>query len=160
MNNEREQYTLIEEPRGARYVQLLRTGLGSCVLATLVERQECKVAPSGKAIIDALKPFLKDERKVSEWPGTTLFGHQATLREYELTESCVDYLSSAVEGLFDWVQPGALEDLVLYRRDGTPWLVTIAHERDGYFVLSLSEFESLPMDLRGLVSPTPDSASP
>jgi hypothetical protein len=52
-------------------------------------------------------------------------------------------LIEASEGLFSWTQPELPEDLCLFRKDGEPWLVTIAHEKDGYLVLSPNESAAL-----------------
>ena len=42
-----------------------------------------------------------------------------------------------------WRQPDLPEDLCLLRADGSPWLATIAHEADGFLLLSEAEREDL-----------------
>jgi hypothetical protein len=104
-----------------------------------VQRKGCGFDPEAEAILVDLSPALRQEREVSEWPGTRLLMGTALLREYELTERTRDALSRAVRGLYGWCQPARPEDLILWRADGEPWLVSIAHERDGYFWLTPSE---------------------
>jgi len=98
---------------------------------------------SGEALLRALEPYLRSERSVSEWPGTKLLNGTAVLREYELLEESSLILETAVHGLYEWSQPSRPEDLVLWRGDGEPWLVTIAHEHDAYFLLTPTECEDL-----------------
>ena len=119
---------------------LIDEGMRFCTLFSIVQRHEQGMEPEAVTLLSELKPFLRDEREVSEWPGTKLFAGMATLREYELTEPSHLVLIGAARGLYDWCQPRRPEDLVLWRAEGEPWLVSIAHERDGYLVLSPSEW--------------------
>ncbi|MCL6592265.1 MAG: hypothetical protein K6U80_20260 [Firmicutes bacterium] len=43
----------------------------------------------------------------------------------------------------DWKQPKLPEDLCLLRDNGTPWLISIAHENDMYLEISIEEKEAL-----------------
>jgi hypothetical protein len=54
------------------------------------------------------------------------------LSSYALTEECGAVISVLAECLYAWMQPALPEDLCLVREDGDPWLVSIAHEREGY----------------------------
>jgi hypothetical protein len=87
--------------------------------------------------------MLRGEREVSEWPGTRLLAGTAVLRDYELSEAMTSALGEAADGLYEWCQPSRPEDLVLWGGDGEPWLVTIAHERDGYLWLTPAEARDL-----------------
>ena len=61
------------------------------------------------------------------------------MKEYDFVDGSADILVKAADGLFDWLEPRLPEDLCLLRSDGSPWLVTITHERDAYFVMSREE---------------------
>jgi hypothetical protein len=75
--------------------------------------------------------------------GHAPIGHTASVSSYRLDPGLVEALAGAVAGLYQWRQPELPEDLCLLRPDGSPWLVTIAHERDGYFTLDDAERAAL-----------------
>jgi hypothetical protein len=131
-------YTLTSEPSGAIYHDLIAHGAQICARAQLVMRRTIGAAAEATSVLRELSEFLLEERAVSAWPGTRLlFSHTAQLFTYRLSSQCADILTSSVNALFEWVQPNRPEDLSLLFPDGTPWLTTIAHERDAY--LSMTE---------------------
>lgn len=143
MNDARRTYDLAEEPRGDDYRALLAEGVRRCVRASLIQRREVGFDADAQSVLHRLAPSLRDEREVSEWPGTQLLGGTALLREYALSKMVAAALGELVDGLFAWRQPSRPEDLVLWRSDGEAWLVTIAHEGDGYLRLTPAEARDL-----------------
>lgn len=143
MIEQRRSITVAREPKGVLYRGLLGEALRYCDRFSLVQRSECIIDESAKALLLELAPHLRQERTVSEWPGTKLLGGTASLFEYELCEASAAILGRAADGLYDWCQPGKPEDLVLWRASDGPWLVSIAHERDAYFEISSTERDEL-----------------
>lgn len=140
----RIQISLVQEPRGSAYEKLLTFSIHDCTSALLVVRNSVTLSKNAKNVIKRLEPYLFSEEKSRKWPGTVLHdGDTALVMTYTLDHSLVTLLSEVAEGLYDWVQPNLPEDLCLLRRDGAPWLVTIAHERDGYFELTDEELHRL-----------------
>jgi hypothetical protein len=91
-----------------------------------------------------LHPYLLSEDQKTQWPGTMLLSDDSALvSRYSLTPQTSAILGGAVEGLFEWIGPGLPEDLCILRADGSPWLVTIAHERDAYLELRDGERATL-----------------
>ena len=140
----RKAIDLSQEPRGAVYRRLLDHARSGCEYALLVVREE-DWPPGGSSAtaIEALSPFLVSSEKRSEWPGTVLIAGTATVFNYKLTDDSVGVLKREAEGLYDWSAPELPEDLCLLRADLSPWLVSIAHERDGYLQLSDDELVEL-----------------
>jgi hypothetical protein len=143
MNEKRQSHTIMREPRGELYRAILGEALQRCDRFSLVQRSEAGIDESATRLLAELGPHLRQQRSVSEWPGTSLLDGRATLREYDLLEATAAILARAAEGLYDWCQPSRPEDLVFWRRSDGPWLVTIAHERDAYFEMTRAEREEL-----------------
>ena len=104
-------------------------------------------APPAMELAEKLKPFLKQETIGLEWPGTLLAepegGEGANIYQYRLIPESGQILKSVANGLYDWVRPELPEDLCLMRPGGSPWLVSIAHEKDSYLELTSEEKELL-----------------
>lgn len=137
----------IVEPKGALYRDLIRHATVDCSMALLVV-QTMALEQSGHKVLARLAPFLEDKVESSEWPGTKLYGRTASVFQYHFETESAEILAGAADGLYDWLQPSLPEDLCLLRADGVPWLVSIAHEKDGYLELSQDErsrlFDALP----------------
>lgn len=128
---------LREEPQGKAYRELIdRALVHSETFLLVVQDQSEPLEPSGEELLKRLAPFLIAKARESEWPGTTLIGSAADVYRYRLTPGSAQVLKEAVDSLFDWQHPHLPEDLSFIRPDGTPWLVTITHERDAYFFLT------------------------
>jgi len=133
----------LPQVKGAAYAALLQHALAFCDSFILVIRHSIDVKESAQAVLDRLGPFLIRQEEKTEWPGTRLFEHTAQVNTFQLSPATVSVLTEVAESLFDWTQPGLPEDLCLFRRDGEPWLVTIAHEKDAYVMLLGDEAEAL-----------------
>lgn len=93
-----------------------------------------------ECVLEPLRDVILLRRNVTEWPGTQLFSKkEVELVEFRLAPECLEYLSRIARGLYSWTFPALPEDLHFVRHDGTPWLVSIAHERDAYFVIDETE---------------------
>lgn len=92
-----------------------------------------KLSPSGQTVLDSLKSYLIKKVESKEWPGTIIYSDTpALIYYYKINESSIKILQNAVNSLFSWVQPSYPEDLCFLKNESTPWLVTIAHEKDAY----------------------------
>ncbi len=147
----RETWDLLDEPAPAEYQSLLALATRYCREFSLVVQASPPLGVSGRAVLDRLRPFLVAERSASEWPGTQLLDGVATVYRFRLTLESAELLGRCSPGLFSWIQPDLPEDLCLFRSDSTPWLVTIGHERDAYFVISPDEREILVQEIPGLL---------
>lgn len=126
------------------YRTLLNYAVGRYNTALLVTRQTLALERAAEHVLQRLAPFLNQEHQGSQWPGTQLLsGETATLHYYNLSEPCAKILQEAVDRLYGWQQPERPEDLCLLRADGSPWLVSIAHEHDGYLELTPEERDEL-----------------
>lgn len=129
-------YDLEAEPSLALYHELIDFALERCPSALLVLRPEIGLTEAGQEVLGSLDPYVEERVKSARWPGTETFGSQADVFYFRLEAGSAHVLRSATDHLFGWCQPDLPEDLCFLREDRTPWLFTIAHERDGYFVLS------------------------
>jgi hypothetical protein len=113
--------------------------LRDTVVATEDALQQC---------VAAMLPHVIERKIVSEWPGTRLFGHTAELLTCGNVRAIVEVMKQYTASLFDWVSP-LPEDPVFYRADGSPLLVTIAHERDAFVNVNEHELRLLELaDIR------------
>jgi hypothetical protein len=152
MAMKRVTYNLVKEPRGETYQRLIAHLSSNCYVFLLVLRHSVNVSPSAKSVLKKLEPFLLAQSEESTWPGTVLLDETATVYTFSLSSEAIHYLSSAAGGLFSWIQPELPEDLCLIRFDGSPCLVTITHEKDGYLVLSDEEYRNLVAEIPDLVA--------
>jgi hypothetical protein len=91
----------------------------------------------GTEMIKSLDNYLLISHTTREWPGTSS-STEVLLKKYRLHAVSASLLARA-ETIWDWLNPEMPEDLSFLRADGTPWFVSITHERDAYFKLSESE---------------------
>ena len=134
---------IMREPVGVEYRLLLETLLAVCSRALLVVRDSLTINSIGKQKLMSLEPYLISRDVRDEWPGTKLLSGTARVQEYIFDGACCETLCHAVDGLYDWQQPTAPEDLCLLRNDGSPTLVSIAHEKDSYLDLTSQELSCL-----------------
>lgn len=154
-------YNLLDDVKGEVYAQLLQHALSCCDSFLLVIRHTIDVNESAQSLLKRLEPFLIKREELSEWPGTQLFDDTAQVSRFQLSPATESVLIEVAEGLFSWTQPELPEDLCLFREDGEPWLVTIAHEKDGYLVLSPDESAALTEAIPSLrLAPNQEMESP
>lgn len=132
-------YELLDEPRGDTYKTLLRGSLEQCDHVLLVVRRSLGLDQSGRSVLGRLEPLLLSRREESEWPGTRLTDGTAEVLRYRLTADAVEILAAVSTGLFSWRQPSLPEDPCLIRSDASPWLFTVAHEREAFLTLDHQE---------------------
>jgi hypothetical protein len=150
MSESPARYAIVQEPQGHVYRGLLRFLVRFCNTALVVEREPGSIAPAVQAVLTKLEPFLMSSRDESRWPGTELIGHTARVYCYTLTSRSCDILCSSVGGLYGWISPDFPEDLCILK-DGTPWLTTVAHEREAYLDLPATQYNELQQAIPGLV---------
>jgi len=126
----RKTYDLIDEPVGSDYDALIESALGQCSTAVLIVRGD-ELEASATALLRELRPHLLGVRSLP----------RGDVHRYGLNRDSAARLKAAARGLYAWLHPALPEDLSLLRRDGSPWLVSIASERLGY--LELAPFEKL-----------------
>ena len=130
------------EPRDNSYKALLKYACSKFPYFQFVIRPELGLNKNGERVRTELEEFEQSRLKTRKWPGTELFTEEfATAFKYDLNEQSAKILAKTVRGLYDWQQPDFPEDLCILRLDGTPWLVTIAHE--SYAHLEITEDEKV-----------------
>ena len=137
-----QSFDIATEPVGLTYRALLGFAQRCAGTFSLVWRHQLLFDASATDVERALRPFLAEEIETSEWPGTTLIGHSATLRKYRLSPDSARELTSA-GGQFAWQSPARPEDLAFYARDGRCWLASIAHEREAFVIVEPDELAAL-----------------
>jgi len=143
-------YNLLDDVKGEAYVRLLHHALSQCDSFTLVIRHSIDVNATAEAVLNRLEPYLTRRDEIAEWPGTLLLDGTAQVNTFKLSPPTASVLAEVADGLFSWTQPELPEDLCLIKKDGEPWLVTIAHEEDAYLVLSAEESAALTESIPGL----------
>ena len=91
--------------------------------------------------MEKLGPHLLSVTQETEWPGTRLFDDTATVHRFSFNFETAQILKDAAGRLYDWIQPHLPEDLSILRHDGSPWLVTITHERYSSVYLNDAEYQ-------------------
>lgn len=145
---EKSTCNLLIEPSNQDYYDLLDYALAECKYVLVVIRDTIQLNSKGQEVLGKLSNYLFKEKQSGEWPGTKLLNSQARVLQFHYVPGSVEIVKGAVSSLYKWLQPDLPEDLCLLRADETPWLVTISHENDGYFVLLDQEknhlFSALP----------------
>ena len=131
---------LLEEPSGITYTQLVSLAFSLCDEFILVKRDQIDLNKNGEALIEKLKPHIKEIRRQEEWPGTRLLGHYADVYYFNCTEALKRILLRTTDRLYEWSQPGLLEDLCFYKNK-EEWLVTVGHE--GIGIIKTTEREEI-----------------
>jgi hypothetical protein len=137
---------LTREPREDAYRELLRAALKYADTAQLVLRPTLPAGPSCEAFLVASQLWLSGRREASEWPGTVLLEGTATVLSFRYDEAFAEVLGRAASSLYEWQQPDLPEDLALLR-GRQPWLVSVAHERDGYRVVEPGQLTALAREM-------------
>ena len=140
------EYALCQEPRGEDYRRLLAHSVGRCWEAQLVIRYGTEFGRNGVSILERLSPWLIGQARVSEWFGTKLQGGTAELVRYRMCLELAVVLAESAGGLYEWMQPDRPEDLALLWREGAPWLVSTAHERNAYLSMTNEQAETFSLE--------------
>jgi hypothetical protein len=128
-----------------KYDDLLELTRKYCKQFILVMRSDLsmKAGENAKKILSELKPHLTYEDYSNSWGGTTISGY-TEINYYNLNKETIEILKKYSWGLLNWVHPNLPEDLCFFKDHNTPWLLSITHERDFYFVNpSKEELESI-----------------
>ncbi|MDB5207268.1 MAG: hypothetical protein JWR72_2343 [Flavisolibacter sp.] len=99
---------------------------------SFVIREDQHVSNEAMDLLEHLKVYLIETKKVSEWPGTNLLWGKVTLYLYYLNNESAYILYTTEVNLYKWLLPDKPEDLTFYRND-RPFFVSITHEKDAYF---------------------------
>ena len=138
-------FDLVEEPRDELYRRLIVWCGEHCATALLVIRDVDDLSEESANILKRLEDNLTTVERSSQWPGTVLVSSNETalVYRYRLTPQTVELFCTLVDGLYEWAEPNRPDDLCFTRADGSPMLVTIAHERDAYLQLLPDEVRSV-----------------
>ena len=143
---DRVEYRIAREPAGERYRSLIDAGLRHGETLLLIVRNGIGVEAKGSALLDKLEPHLIDLTRQSQWPGTLLVDHTASVYRFRFNFASAQILKDETDRLYNWVGPELPEDPCILRKDGTPWLTTITHEGYAGFDLDPAEYEDLKRD--------------
>jgi hypothetical protein len=137
-------YVFTTEPEGASYVELVAF---CCSLASkmILVKRDPDIGP-GAGISEKLAQLSEFQIGVAlarEWPGTTLYGHEALIYSYRVAPGLSNVLQVLASHLFAWMHPEAPEDMCFFRESDRVLLVTTSHEADAYLYLSAGEFQNL-----------------
>ena len=112
--------------------QITRALLDIAEKFSLVVRNPEQIGPKAQDFLQRLNPYLIECKQVSEWPGTQLLGHEATLYTYSLNAHSAAVLCTTKDNLKKWLHPHLPEDLVFYKNNESLF-ISIVHENDFYF---------------------------
>ena len=129
------------EPAGSRYQELLSASLRWCAYGSVV-MQDFPWTEAALRAVEELRPWHAVEVRAPEWPGTRP-SKPAKVIVFTLQPGTIAILTSLARRLYQWAQPNLPEDLCLFRATGEPWLVSIAHESDGWVNLTPEELHAL-----------------
>ncbi len=124
-------FNINKEPTGSLYLQLLQFALQRCYEFSLTWRNQLIFEDSAYKLETDLASFLIKSYESSEWPGTKLLNGSAKICRYRFTKESIKLLLR-VNSLYSWLSPKYPEDIIFYKHNGKPWLITISHERDAY----------------------------
>ena len=146
----RNEVTFSREPACDAYEQLLTFAASRCATFLLVVTRGLDLSDEAKTLLLRLQPFELRRGHSRRWPGTELLDDEALVIEFLFKAEARTILMNAASRLFEWQQPSHPEDLCLLDSSGQPWLVTIAHERHAYLVISQEELETMKQEAPAL----------
>lgn len=98
----------------------------------LAWRRGTEWSERAKGIRAFLRPMRVEQRLTGRWPGTRLFGHQATVTRYRTCPAVLTLLLST-DDPFAWLSPELPEDLFFGSHDRLAF-VSVAHERQAWLL--------------------------
>jgi len=141
-------YLITAEPRGDQLKQLFEAAAEVCN-RFLVVRTDMPLRAEGTALLTRLRPMLLTEEETDTYPGGILPWGTLTVLTYELTPRVLELATKATDRLFDWLEPDLPND-PCFLRDGDPWMITMASDREAILVLSDGERDRVLNSVRGL----------
>lgn len=140
----RRSYTIVSEPVDVGYSSLLKFLFKHSTQCDIVVQASCHSSDSAQAFLDSVRPYLADDHMQSSWPGTVLGdGSMALVQAYSLEWPFIEAMTTAADGLYEWLSPDLPENPAFYRSDGTVLLGTTTHERDAFLNLTQAEHSEL-----------------
>lgn len=136
--------SLLAEPRGRSYQELLEAAARMCATGTLITHLGKPYLATANDVIEALRDDELSAQPVGNWPGTQLAnGFSATRHDFRLTEHALGLLLDRARGLYDWHMPDLPDDLSFSRGDGSLWLGSTGHEGDSFIEMSNDELDAV-----------------
>jgi hypothetical protein len=135
-------YSIKSEISGQAYRRLIDIATVYCNSFLLVV-QKMRFNERGQNILATLQPSLIKVEESSSWPGTKMTKRSAAVYYYNLNDLTAFHLKNHADRLYAWRQPDLPEDLCFLREGNEPWLITISHENDAYFLLDAHEYHLL-----------------
>ncbi len=137
-----QQYDICVEPRSEAYRTLIAQLEGACSTFGLVLQEQLQFDDRARTLLRELDPFSVSDELVASWPGTEFFRGRARLVRYRIESESMRSLHST-DRLFGWRSPALPEDLCAWRADGSLWMGTIAHEAQGWLLITPAEYQAL-----------------
>lgn len=95
------------------------------------------LSASCREALRKLQNFNESIERVTEWPGTQLLSGTTALRHrFRVSEESIGFVSHYVDSLFSWRWPELPEDLCFLAADGTPLLISTAHEQYAQLIVA------------------------
>ncbi|MEK7096675.1 MAG: hypothetical protein AAB881_01880 [Patescibacteria group bacterium] len=133
------------------YYKILEMANNYCDRFYFVIPNTAQMPETVNHVINSLQPFVADIQKVKEWPGTVIYSEGYNLLyTYYLNKESEKALKGITNDLYSWTKPVLPEDLGFLRKDGSPWFISITHEKDCYMELTdkeKGEFDEIFPDL-------------
>ncbi len=96
-----------------------------------------ELSESCRETLCRLRGFNEEVECVNAWPGTQLsLGTTALRHKFSVNKMTVDFISRHVYSLFSWRWPKQPEDLCFLASDGTPLLISTAHEQYAQLIVN------------------------
>lgn len=150
----RQTFRIVREPGGSLLKAILDEGSRQCDVF-LFALTGMGLSARAEQLLTDLDPYLLQCTDTNEYPAGTLPWGTIRVCSYSLSEGSLELLQAAAACLYDWQEPDLPSDLCLMR-DGQPWLVTMASDRESVLVLEAEEAAALCAQIPDLVlRPTP-----
>ena len=139
INTTRNAHSLKRELRGALYQSLLEYALNTCTFASVTVRPELSLSKKGREAVDLINNFRCNQEDKKSTPWAQIFDSQADTVMFRYTPESLSSLFWISTRIYQWQQPDLPEDLCLLRPDKSELLVTNAHARSSYLVMTREE---------------------
>lgn len=122
-------FTINNDIQGRAYKELVCL-LGGCAATCQLVSHGDPTTQSCKEALSKLVELGATTEEVTEWHGTKLVcGNTAILHAFPVNQETMRFLVFHVDSLFSWRWPDEPEDLCFLASDGTPLLISTAHEQ-------------------------------